>query len=417
MLDGLAPSVVDQAAPAAAEQRDALTRIRGIDDVLARRLAAIGIQRFAQISQWTHEDLRTVAQALGLGRDVLRHGVIEQASALEADRVYRLQPASHSHGTLPAPAATTGLTRALVRSGPTILGMPWEHGATWHAHAKPTTLQGLNGHDPEPVSAAVLARLHQGLPSNHVLSLSAFVPEIAIPVFIPSDAYELFVAPRWLPAPMLQIAAPESLATELPAQTVAPAPTVAVFDDPALENTEVVEVAAIPVETEAPLHEQAQQRLTEIEVLLEDMTAPRPVIIAVVATAPPNAPKAMRVLARAPTPQPSPRDVLRQPFKSPLRQLQTDEQEADVEIVTRKPGQRGSLLAPFPASPLIARHADARTRAGEAETPTNVDGVQEAAVVIVHRKTTVDAAALTAPGAAGQNSSSVRRFLNALAGS
>ncbi len=65
---------------------DDLTRIRGLGAGLARRLADRGIVRFAQIAAWSAEDVRTIAAALGLGREISRRNWIEQAALLELRR-------------------------------------------------------------------------------------------------------------------------------------------------------------------------------------------------------------------------------------------------------------------------------------------------------------------------------------------
>jgi predicted flap endonuclease-1-like 5' DNA nuclease len=62
---------------------DDLTRIRGIDAMLAGRLAAIGVSRFAQIATWDQSDVQTISQLLDLGRTISRQNWIEQAALLQ----------------------------------------------------------------------------------------------------------------------------------------------------------------------------------------------------------------------------------------------------------------------------------------------------------------------------------------------
>ena len=65
------------------DAKDDLTRIRGIDVGLARRLVAIGVTRYAQIAAWRVEDVRGVASALSLGRSINQQNWIEQAHLLQ----------------------------------------------------------------------------------------------------------------------------------------------------------------------------------------------------------------------------------------------------------------------------------------------------------------------------------------------
>jgi len=73
---------------------DDLTRIRGLGAGLARRLADRGVVRFAQIAAWSAEDVRTIAAALGLGREISRRNWIEQAALLELRRAGAPRPAA-----------------------------------------------------------------------------------------------------------------------------------------------------------------------------------------------------------------------------------------------------------------------------------------------------------------------------------
>lgn len=91
-----APSgIAASAEPATA--RDDLTRVRGIDRVLARKIEGLGVGRFADIARWTHADVTRISAALGLGRAISRQNWIEQAALLAAP----MPGASTSH---PIPA-------------------------------------------------------------------------------------------------------------------------------------------------------------------------------------------------------------------------------------------------------------------------------------------------------------------------
>ena len=84
-------------APAASAVRpggDDLTLVRGIDRVLAERLAALGVDRFAQIAAWSAEEVRAMASALDLGARISRQNWIEQAAMLAARRASPAPPPS-----------------------------------------------------------------------------------------------------------------------------------------------------------------------------------------------------------------------------------------------------------------------------------------------------------------------------------
>jgi hypothetical protein len=89
-----------EARPAAGP--DDLTRIRGISAALARRLADLGTTRVSQIAAWRADDVRRIAEALGLGRTISRQNWIEQAALLE---LRRRSAASDVPARAPAPAA------------------------------------------------------------------------------------------------------------------------------------------------------------------------------------------------------------------------------------------------------------------------------------------------------------------------
>jgi predicted flap endonuclease-1-like 5' DNA nuclease len=73
----------------AARPADDLTRIRRIDKALADGLAAAGVTCFAQIANWSSDEVRRVARELDLGKRIWRENWIEQAAvlALRTERV------------------------------------------------------------------------------------------------------------------------------------------------------------------------------------------------------------------------------------------------------------------------------------------------------------------------------------------
>ena len=63
---------------------DDLTRIRGIDTRLERRLNALNMRAFGQIAAFTLDDIRYVSSTLGLENCIISQMWIEQAELLEA---------------------------------------------------------------------------------------------------------------------------------------------------------------------------------------------------------------------------------------------------------------------------------------------------------------------------------------------
>jgi len=79
-----AEAVVAEAAPAAEEVADDLTRMTGIGPKLSVALAALGVTRFAQIAGWTAEDLARMDAALSLKGRAVREAWVAQAKRLAA---------------------------------------------------------------------------------------------------------------------------------------------------------------------------------------------------------------------------------------------------------------------------------------------------------------------------------------------
>lgn len=74
------PAVAAQAAPAG--QADDLTRLNGVGPVLARKLHAAGVTRFAQIAAWTEQDIAAMDDKLSFKGRIERDGWVAQAKAL-----------------------------------------------------------------------------------------------------------------------------------------------------------------------------------------------------------------------------------------------------------------------------------------------------------------------------------------------
>ena len=71
-----------RARPRNADEADDLTRIRGIDVRLERRLNNLAVRNWTQIAHWTPADVHYFASTLGLGDLIARDMWIEQAAAL-----------------------------------------------------------------------------------------------------------------------------------------------------------------------------------------------------------------------------------------------------------------------------------------------------------------------------------------------
>ena len=61
---------------------DNLMRIRGVGDVIARKLRSLGFATYASIADWTEQDVRNVSEALDFRGRIERENWIEQARIL-----------------------------------------------------------------------------------------------------------------------------------------------------------------------------------------------------------------------------------------------------------------------------------------------------------------------------------------------
>lgn len=96
---------------------DDLTRIEGIDEVLASRLNYAGVTRFAQIAGWTEDDVYRMSQSLGYFGRVQYEGWIEQARALAgAAGAARLRETGSASVADSATAAASAAAAAMAAS-------------------------------------------------------------------------------------------------------------------------------------------------------------------------------------------------------------------------------------------------------------------------------------------------------------
>lgn len=351
-------------------RRDDLTRIRGIDVELSRRLAAIGILRFAQVAQWTHDDVKTIAMALGLGRLFAKSGVIEQAQALEAERIAKSAGASAA-AHLRSPAADR----------------PAQAIAVWEPPRD--TLRRVDT-VPAPQSpnllAAAVARLRAGVTQRRPIAMSELVPEIAAPVFVAIDEDHRPRDVAWRPtvlAPFIE--APDSVppAKQTMRHATYPATTAARGRMAEPESLPVVEPPAEHLPISAA--QASAARLAAVEQEIERLRTGAATAPATAAAAD----SARRDRAEAAGPAPAPQAAqatIRTSSRTapPTLADDVDVAEADVEIIARPPTRR-SMLTVLPELPL--RRASAAKPSAPETTPSGGSmDVGEAAVIIVQRR-------------------------------
>ncbi len=114
----VAAAPASAATPAAAASGiDDLTRIRGIDASMQKKLQVLGVTRFADVAKWGGSDVARVNDALGATKRVEQENWIEQAQVLakggDTDYSRRLGRASAAApGTTAAAAAATAAVEA-----------------------------------------------------------------------------------------------------------------------------------------------------------------------------------------------------------------------------------------------------------------------------------------------------------------
>ena len=81
-MGGKSRSPLSEASSATQSSGDDLTRIRGIDASMARRLRALDVLSFEQIANWRSTDILKISDVLSLGRVINSQNWIEQAAML-----------------------------------------------------------------------------------------------------------------------------------------------------------------------------------------------------------------------------------------------------------------------------------------------------------------------------------------------
>lgn len=99
--------------PCSQSREDDLTSIRGVTPALQDQLRAHGVTRFTHIAEWSSEECKRIAEALGLGRAISQQNWIEQAAVL-ALKAKKDQPQARAE-----PQARKGPPSSLVRVAPT----------------------------------------------------------------------------------------------------------------------------------------------------------------------------------------------------------------------------------------------------------------------------------------------------------
>ncbi len=439
----------DATAATTPSHRDDLTRIRGIDAVLARRLAGIGIQRYDQIAAWQHEDVRTIAQALGLGREFIRYGVIEQANWLAAERLGLLERSSaKAREGVAVDATATDLTSVAVWTPHTTQQVDDGELKISTSQSGATTRPAL-----QPFASAI-ARVRAGCTMNQIVTLASIAPELDQAIFIALEVNETLEVPGWSATPLVpfmvqsQFSLPQELQRTVeergletrlvaPGKVLSPEPGplgdargTAIISPrpvsrpvgtarPALAATlEPRPVDSAPADETRPLHEIAGRRIDTLEAELDAMTAEKPRVPSQRTStgARPDAARLQPSMQTNATAQGTSNTV---DFA-----ILANVAEADVQIVAvTQP--RPSLLAPLPDLPLTAQKSKLKPRHVAASSgqhdgpPLAFAPVEEAAVVIVHRASAASAGsdlAFFAQADAESPAPPARRFLKALTG-
>ncbi len=126
-----APAPAASPAPTPAAADDDLRRIQGIDDSVRAMLQGRGVTRYAQIADWTPQDVADVDNALGMTGRVSRENWQEQAKMLAAGKeTAYTRRAADNPGMLQSPHPTWGLasTSGSVASGAALSAQTYREG-------------------------------------------------------------------------------------------------------------------------------------------------------------------------------------------------------------------------------------------------------------------------------------------------
>ena len=391
--DAADPVALD-VAQTASDTPDDLTCIRGLDAPSAAKLASIGIQRFAQIAAWQPDDVTTIALALDLGRDFVRHDVIEQAKMLSVVRTAR--PAQH----LPTDAHTASSV------------------AIWLPHAcavaAPAALTSPTLTDDDYQS--LKRELRRGVGRHHLRALAEIAPALATAITVSEiyfDPFETEAGWRPLPLVVLPTQTGEN-ASELPVATSTVVAHMAAVAQP--DRAGAVEYAAEPslavLDTPSPLHVAAGTRLDQLEAEIQALGG-APAIVPVIATVPDIfvTPAAAPRVINGATIQTA--ATMRESLQREAPAIGHSE-EADVMITVHR--SKTAPVAVIPELPLRPKRLVLQNEPTVARPVPNTE-VSEAAVVIVKRRAAERAAPdlefYKVPGS-GNEAGPVQRMLRAV---
>lgn len=195
---------------------DDLTRIRAIDTLLARSLAAAGITRYQQIASWTAADVAAATAKLGLGPRISRENWIEQAQVLakgQETAYARRRRRGEGVVAAPAPAATPRQAAiGTMPAAPVVAPQPAKPAAVAQAAAPAGA-----GSAPRPAPPAAASA-----PSSPpaVAQAAAAAAAAAVPIARAAEAKS--AAMPAAPAPVVKPAAAAPAAAPTPAPSAAP---------------------------------------------------------------------------------------------------------------------------------------------------------------------------------------------------
>ena len=248
------PLAINPVPGSSPEAHDDLRLIRGVSAVLVRRLAALDVRTFNQISAWSSADVQYVAKILDLGRAISSQNWIEQAALLARARAAPVAavlvpvPTGRAQTAPAAPAVAPVLATVLefVPAEPEKLDRP-DTAALVPAGPLPAWRYSLDQKSPMNIADALaaLSQLHKSVLDDAVAEDRAGV-HVATPE--PSFNHPGVVAlPR--PAVPLPASSYRALHPVLPEMAL-PLPAIDVQPDPVVEpqsrNDEVLPWPAMP---------------------------------------------------------------------------------------------------------------------------------------------------------------------------
>ena len=407
-VDAKSSSAAASAGVAGQPAADDLTRIRGVDAALAKRLRAMDIVAFEQIANWRSPDVQNVSDVLDLGRLINSQNWIEQAAMLMPPSA-RIKPQvppttlskpaipsvplqfttvhqnvsgpsvesladQHDQADLfdqnlmppkpPVPPATRAdpverpnivavtPTAPSVASSPTTAAQP-NTPQVWQKLIPPKPFVVMRSSLPAPVQA-------QPVPAKPVLEPVRQAPSVPPPY--------VSAVPSGQPQPLKAVVVPPPLPRSSPSTPEKPTEAVAWALDRALEAIRNSKQVTTPAAAAASVVDTATQLKTPLSL---SVATPVPVNSAI------NGTSANGIARPGPTPPPLPPPAVSEAVLSATSaaiimprsargdfngRLEREElaasrlvvEEASVEIVRRPPSSNGLTVPPAPPPPLVA---------------------------------------------------------------